>query len=202
MEFKIISDDFGHEFCSLIGVKICGDTPRDKKCILDHCDDECSIVIFANVGRKDLAGSQILNRRQIPKLSLEFKVRHVTNPDEMRDKCIFGNICNQVGVVVVVGRDGTEVVVFSPRCLDSVEAHHPLGSLVVHLQVERHFVLPVRWVVNICLVDSLHQRLVFARLYGMAIDILPGDAEGICTDGFDVPSRDQLNFFSPDSNQG
>ena len=103
---------------------------------------------------------------------------------------------------MVVRGDGTEVMVFSPRRLDPVEFHHPLGAFVIHLQVESHFVLPVGRVVDICLVDAIYQILVFSGLYGMAVDILPGDPEGFCTNGFNGSVGNQLNFFSPDSNQG
>lgn len=202
MEFEVIRHHFCHEFCSLIGVEICGDTPRNEECVFNNRDDERSIMIFAHVGREDLAGCQILNRRQIPKLSLKFEVRHITDPDEVRNKLFLWNTRNQVGVDMVVRGDGTEVVVFSPRCLDSVQFHHPFRAFVVDLEMECHFVLTVRRVVDICLVDALYQILVFSGLYGMTVDILPGDPESICPDGFDAPSGDQLNFFSPDSNQG
>lgn len=67
---------------------------------------------------------------------------------------------------------------------------------MVHVEVKRHFVLPVGGVIYKGVGDAFDERVIFLWLFGMAVDILPGDAKGCRTDGFDDTSGNQLNFFS------
>jgi len=199
MKLKIVRDHFRHEFCALIGVKVCWGTPGDEERFFDHCDDERRIVLFPYVSRKNLAGGQILNCCQIPKLSLEFEKRHITYPNEVWDKLICGNSRNEVRVAVVVRGDRTKIVVFSPRGLDPEKLHDPFRPFVVDLQVERHFVLTVGRVVYEGIGNTFDERLIFRELHRMTVDILPGDAEGGSPHRFDRAVGSQLNFFSLNS---
>src|SRR3990167_9170729 len=84
LEFEIVSHHASHELFSLIGVEIYRHVAGNEDSLFNHGDNECCVVEFAHIGGKDLASCQILNRCQIPKLSLKFEVRHITDPDEMR----------------------------------------------------------------------------------------------------------------------
>lgn len=156
-------------------------------------------MLFANLGSEDLASRQILNGSQIPKLTVVFEIRHITDPNEMRSELFCGNIRNEIGVVVDVGGDRAEVFVLSPRCFDPVELHHSLGALVVDPKMKRHFVLTICRMINMCLVDLYDQRFIFCWLYRMAVDIFTGDSKSFCPHGLDGALRNQLNFFSPSS---
>ena len=117
----------------------------------------------------------------------------------MRGKLVFGNIRYQIRVAMVVCGNGTEVMVFPPWCSDPEKLHDPLRAFVVHFQMERHFVLPVGRVVHKGIDNALDECVIFHGLHRMAIDILPGDPEGICPNGFNGSVGNELNFFSLNS---
>lgn len=99
-------------------------------------------------------------------------------------------------VIGMVGRGNSAIVQDAPSGWTQAElGHHPLGTLVVDAQMQRHPSMTIGGMLPVDRFDLLFQCLIFDRLLQAAVDVLALDPQRCRAYRFDPGATDYLDFF-------